>query len=134
MHPIQPMVEEVVIPIQSPVNPTLLLEGDASYNHVISISHTTLLEQETILLSLITLPSNIGEVPFDWDGLVGYPIPPPMPFQVRDVIQYIMDKVTSTSTLCSLAWRALGFPNLVSIIHNMLTFHRNLAQEPWPPP
>jgi hypothetical protein len=29
-HPIQPTVEEVVVPMQSLVNPTLLFEGDAS--------------------------------------------------------------------------------------------------------
>jgi hypothetical protein len=86
MHPIQPMVEEVVIPMQSLVNPTLLLEGDASFNHVISISSTAPSEQERVLLSPSTLPPSLGEVPFDWDGLVGYPIPPPMPFQVRDII------------------------------------------------
>jgi hypothetical protein len=29
-HPIQPTVEEVVVPMQSPINPTLLFEGDVS--------------------------------------------------------------------------------------------------------
>jgi hypothetical protein len=72
--------------MQSLVNPTLLLEGDASFNHVISISSTTPSEQERVLLSPSTLPPSPGEVPFDWDGLVGYPMPPPMSFQVRDII------------------------------------------------
>ena len=76
----------MVTPVQSLVNPTLLLEGDASFNHVISISDTTPFEQERVLLSLSTLPPSPGEVPFDWDGLVGYPMPPPMSFQVRDII------------------------------------------------
>jgi hypothetical protein len=134
MHPIQPMVEEVVVPMQYPVNPTLLLEGDASFNHVIIISSTAPSEQERVLLSPSTLPPSPGEVPFDWDGLVGYPMPPPMSFQVRDVIRYIMEKVTSTSTLSSSTWRALGFPKLVSAIRKMLTFHKNPAWEPWPPP
>jgi hypothetical protein len=68
------------------VNPTLPLEGDASFTHVISISSTAPSEQERILLSPSTLPSSPGEVPFDWDGIVGYPMPPPMSFQVRDII------------------------------------------------
>jgi hypothetical protein len=55
MHPIQPMVEEVVVPMQSLVNPTLLLEGDASFNLVISISSIVPSEQERVLLSLRVL-------------------------------------------------------------------------------
>jgi hypothetical protein len=85
MHPIQPTVKEVVVPMQSLVNRTLLLEGDASFNHVISISITTPFE-ERVLPSPSTLPPSPRDVPFDWDGLVGYPMPPPMPFQVRDII------------------------------------------------
>jgi hypothetical protein len=37
MHPLQPRIEEVVVPVQSLVNPTLIVEGDASFNHVINI-------------------------------------------------------------------------------------------------
>jgi hypothetical protein len=36
-HPLQPIVKEVVLPVQSLVNPTLLVEVDASFNHVFSI-------------------------------------------------------------------------------------------------
>jgi hypothetical protein len=100
-HPIQPTVEDVVVPMQFPVNPTLPLEGDASFNHVVSISSTAPSEKERVLLSPSTLPSSLGEVPFDWDGLVGYPIPPPMSFQARDGIWHIMEKVNSASTLPS---------------------------------
>jgi hypothetical protein len=133
-HPIQPMVEEVVVPVQFLVNPTLPLEGDVSFNHVVSISGTAPSEKERILLSLSTLPSSPGEAPFDWDGLVGYPMPPPMSFQVRYIIRYITEKVTFTRTLSSLTWRDLGFPKLVSAIPKMLTFHRSPTREPWPPP
>jgi hypothetical protein len=66
-HPIQPMVEEVVVSMQSSVDPTLLLEsdkskevtlsmqssanptlllgGDASFDHVLSISSLYLLNK-----------------------------------------------------------------------------------------
>jgi hypothetical protein len=37
MHPLQPRIEEVVVPVHSLVNPTLLAEGDASFNHVVRI-------------------------------------------------------------------------------------------------
>jgi hypothetical protein len=80
------MVEEVVAPMQFSVDPTLLVLVLYLLYHVISISSTTPSEQERVLLSPSTLPPSPGEVPFDWDGLVGYPMPPPMSFQVRDII------------------------------------------------
>jgi hypothetical protein len=86
MHPIQPLVEELVIPMQSLVNLTLLFEGDASSNHVVSIPDPAPSEQERVLLSPSSLPPSLEEVPFDWDGLVGYPMPLPMSFLVRDII------------------------------------------------
>jgi hypothetical protein len=65
---------------------------------------------------------------------VGYPMPPPMSFQVRDIIRYIMETVTSASTLSSSNWRALDFPKLVLAICKILTFHIIPARDPWPPP
>jgi hypothetical protein len=151
-HPIQPMVEEVVISMQSSIDPTLLLESDKSKEavvpmqflvdpallvlvlyllcHVLSISSTSPFEQERVLLFLSSLSPSIDEGPFDWDGLVGYP----MPFLGRDIIQYIIETITSVSTFPSSTWRALGLPKLVSILHKILTFHRRSAREPWPPP
>jgi hypothetical protein len=86
MHPIQPRIEEVVVSVQSLVNPTPLVEGDASFNHVLNIPDPTPSERERVLLSPIYLPPSLKEIPFDWDNLVGYPIPPPMYFPVRDII------------------------------------------------
>ena len=37
VHPLQLRIEEVVIPVQFMGYPTLLLEGDASINHVVNI-------------------------------------------------------------------------------------------------
>jgi hypothetical protein len=107
-HPIQPMVEEVVMLMQSLVEPTLLLESHESKGavtsmqfsvdpallvlvlyllcHFLSISSLTPSEQERVLLFPISLPPTLDEVLFDWDGLMGYPIPPPMYFPERDII------------------------------------------------
>jgi hypothetical protein len=133
-HPIKPLVEELVILMQSLVNLTLLFEGDVSSNHVVSIPDLAPSEQERVLLSLSSLPPSLEEVHFDWDGLVGYPMPLPMSFPVRDIIRSITKMITSVSTLSSLAWRALDFPKLMSIIRKVLPFHRSPAWEPWPPP
>jgi hypothetical protein len=132
-HPIQPRVEEVVALVKPLVNPTLLLKGDAYFNHVISIFDTAPSKQERVLLFPSTLPPSPVEVPFDWDGLVGYPMPLPMSFQVRDIIWYITETITSASTLSSSTWRDLGFPKLVSAIHKILNFHRSPTREPWTP-
>jgi hypothetical protein len=107
-HPIQPMVEEVVASMQYSIDPTLLSESDKSKEvvmpmqflvdpallvlvlyllfHVLSISITSPSEQERVLLFLSSLPPSLDEVPFDWDGLVGYPMPLPMSFPGRDII------------------------------------------------
>jgi hypothetical protein len=86
-HPIQLTVEEVVVPMkssidttlllesdkskevappmQSLVSPTLLLEGDASFDHVLSISSPIPSEQGSIPLSSSTLPPSPRVVSFD---------------------------------------------------------------------
>jgi hypothetical protein len=152
-HPIQPMVEEVVISMQSLINPTLLLESEKSKEvvtpmqllvdptllvlvlyllcHVLSISITSPSEQERVLLFPSSLPPSPNKVPFDWDDLVGHPMPLPMSFPGRDIIRYITETITSGSTFSSSTWRALGFPKPMSDIHKILTFHRRSAWEPW---
>ena len=72
--------------MQSLANPTLLMEGDASFNHIVNIFDNAPSEHERVFLSPIALPPSLEEVPFNWDGLGGYPMPPPMSFMVRDII------------------------------------------------
>jgi hypothetical protein len=107
-HPIQPMVEELVVSMQYSIDPTLLLESDKSKEavasmqfsvdlallvlvlyllcHILSIYSLAPSEQERVLLFLSSLPPSLDEVPFDWDGLVRYPMPLPMSFPRRDII------------------------------------------------
>jgi hypothetical protein len=155
-HHIQPMVEEVVMPMQSSanptlllesdkpkevtlsmqysVNPTLLLEGNASYDHVLSISISLPSSLGSIPLSSSMLPPSPRVVSFDWYDLVEPQLPSSTPFQISDILQYIVDKVTFASILSSLTWKSLGFPKLVSTLRKLLAFHRSPAWEPWPPP
>jgi hypothetical protein len=86
MHPLQPIIEEVVVLVQYLVNPTLLVGSDVSFNHVVNIPDPTPSERESVLLSPSPLPLSFEEITFDWDGPVGYPMPPPMSFPVRDII------------------------------------------------
>jgi hypothetical protein len=108
LHPFQPMVEELVVLMHSLVDPTLLLESDKTQGavvpmqflvdpallvlvlyllcHVLIIYSTSPYKQERVLLIPSSLPPSLNEVPFDWDGLVGYPMPLPMSFPGRDII------------------------------------------------
>jgi hypothetical protein len=61
---------------------------------------------------------------------VGYQIPSSTPFQIRGVLRYIIEKVTSASILSSSTWKYLGFPKLVSVVHKLLTFHKVLHGSP----
>jgi hypothetical protein len=145
-HPIQPMVEELVISMQSLINLTLLLESDKSKEvivpmqflvdstllvlviyllcHVLINSITSPSEQERVLLFLNYLPRSLHKDPFDWDGLVGYPMPSHMYFLGRYIILYITETITSVSTLSFSTWRALGLPEFVSVLSKILKFHR----------
>jgi hypothetical protein len=120
--------------MQSSVNPTLILEGDASFDHVLSISILVPSEQEIIPLSSSILPPSPRVVSFYWNDLVEPQIPSSTPFQIRIILRYIVDKVTSTSILSSPTWKDLGFPKLVSDICEFLTLDISPAWDPWPPP
>jgi hypothetical protein len=148
-HPIQPMVEEVVISMQYLIEPTLLLQSDKSKEvvvpmqflvnptllvlvlyllcHVLSISSISPSEQERVLLFLISLRPSPNEVPFDWDGLVGHPMPLPMYFPRRDIIRYNTKMIKSIRTFPSSTWRDLALPKIVSILLKIPTFHRRYA-------
>jgi hypothetical protein len=148
-HPVQPTVEEVVVlmqssvdptlllesdkpkevtsPMQCSVNPTLLLEGDASFDHVLSISSSIPSSLGSIPLSSSMLPPSPRVVSFDWNYLVEPQIPSSKPFQIRGILRYIVYKVTSVSILSSSTWNDLDFLKLVSALRKLLTFRRSPA-------
>jgi hypothetical protein len=155
-HPIQPTVEEVFVSMQSSIDPTLLLEsdkskevtllmqfsvnptlilgGDASFDHFLSIYSFVPSEKGIIPLSSRILPPSPRVVSFDWNDLIEPQIPSSIPFQIREIIRYLVDKVTYESILSSSTWKSLGFPKIVSVICEILTFDRISAREPWTPP
>jgi hypothetical protein len=155
-HPIQPMVDEVVTPMQSLVDPTLLLESvestkvvtpmqflvdptllmgsDVSTDYVFSISSLVLSEQGGIPLTLSTPPPSPRMVSFDWNDLAEPHIPSFAPFQIRvesnseNIYRCIVDEGASTSILSSSSWKDLGSPNLVSASHGILDFDRSRSE------
>jgi hypothetical protein len=80
------------------------------------------------------LPPIPRVVSFDWNDIVEPQLPSSTPFQIRSILRYIVDKVTSASILSSSTWKALGLPKLMSTICELLSFDRSPAWEPWPPP
>jgi hypothetical protein len=94
--------KEVTLLMQSSVNPTLLLGGDAYFNHVLSISSHVPFEQGSIPLSSSALPPSPRVVSFYWNGLIEPRHLPSTPFQIKGILRYIVDKVTSASILSSL--------------------------------
>jgi hypothetical protein len=104
-QPIQPMVEEVVAPMQSLTNPTLLLKSDESTKVIFlmkcSTNPTLLLGSDVsikhVFIISISIPSEEGDFPlissmlptysrmvsFDWSNIVEPCFPSSTPFQIR---------------------------------------------------
>jgi hypothetical protein len=129
MQPTQPLVEKVVTPMKSLVDPTLLLGSDVSTNYVFSISSSILSEQGGISLVSSTPPPSPRMVSFDWNNLDEPHLPSSAPFQIRvqvnstNIYRCIVDEGASASILSSV-WKVLGSPELVSASHEMLAFDR----------
>jgi hypothetical protein len=78
-------------------------------------------------------PSNEA-ILFDWGVLTGPRLPSHIPFKItvqvcgRDVPQMLIDEGASISILSSIAWQALGCPQLVPVTQNLLAFNRRTSQ------
>jgi hypothetical protein len=126
--------KEVTLSMQSSSNPTLILGGDASFDHVLTISNSVPSKQGSIPLSPSTLPPSPRMVSFDWNDLVEPHLPSSTPFQIMGIYRYIVDEGSYANILSSSAWKVLGSPKLVSATSESLDFDRRPAWEPWPPP
>jgi hypothetical protein len=78
-------------------------------------------------------PSN-ETILFNWGVLTGPCLPSHIPFQIivqvcgRDVPQTLIDEGASVSIFSSLAWQALGCPQIVLVTQNLLFFNRRTSQ------
>jgi hypothetical protein len=121
---------KVVTPMQSLVDPTLLLGSDVSIDYVFRISSSILSEQGGILLTLRKPPPSPRMVSFDWNDLFEPCLPSSAPFQIRvefnstNIYRCIVDEGSSTSILSSSVWKLLGSLELVSTLHELLAFDR----------
>jgi hypothetical protein len=71
---------------------------------------------------------------FDWNGIVEPHLPSSAPFQIRvevnskNIYRCIVDEGASASILSSSAWQALGSPEIVSDLHELLAFGRHPSE------
>ena len=122
VEPILPLENETqVVDLISPsIDPTLPLESKPDTTHVF------LIDIESPVLrgippSPIRPPPSNEAIHFDWGVLTGPRLPSYLPFQItvqvcgRDVTKTLIDEGSSVSIFSSIAWKDLGYPQLVSI-------------------
>jgi hypothetical protein len=78
-------------------------------------------------------PSNEA-ILFNWGVITGPCLPSHIPFNItvnvcgRDIPQTLIDEGSSISILSSIAWEALGCPQLAPVTQNMLDFKSRTNQ------
>jgi hypothetical protein len=124
---------QVIDRIPSWIDPTLPLESKPHSSHVF------LVDTESTVLGGIH-PSSVEPPPsnetiiFYWGVLIGPRLPSHIPFKItvqfcgQDVPRMLIDEGMSISILSFIAWQALGYPQLVSVTQNLLTFNRRTSQ------
>jgi hypothetical protein len=129
VYPSPPLVDL----IQSSVDPTLLLESKPDTAHVFLVN-TDSTVPGGIPPSPAKPPLSTEAILFDWGVLTGPHLPSHVPFQItvqvrgRDVPQTLIDEGVSISILSSIAWYALGCPQLAPVTQNLLAFNRRTSQ------
>jgi hypothetical protein len=129
VYPSPPLVD----PIQSSVDPTLLLESKPDTAHVFLVNTDSTVPGGIPPPPVEPPPSNEA-ILFDWGALTGPRLPSHVPFQItvqvrgRDVPQTLIDEGASVSILSSVAWYALGCPQLAPVTHSLLAFNRGTSQ------
>jgi hypothetical protein len=129
VYPSPPLVD----PIQSPVDPTPLLESKPDTSHVFLIN-TDSTVPGGIHPSPVKPPPSTEAILFYWGVITRPRLPSHIPFQItvqvrgRDVPQTLIDEGASVSILSSVAWYTLGCPQLAPVTQNLLAFNRRTSQ------
>jgi hypothetical protein len=135
VDPILPLENEtqVVDLISSSVDPTLPLKSKPNTAHVFLVDTDSNMSGG-IPPSPVKPPPSNEAIHFDWDALTGPRLPSYIPFQItvqvcgRDVTKTLIDEGSSVSILSSIAWQALGCPQLTPVMQNLLAFNRRTSQ------
>ena len=121
INPTFPLKSACVIDsIPSSVDPTLPLESKPDTAQVFLVDTDSAVSGGIPPSSMEPPPSNEA-IHFDWGVLTGPHLPSYIPFQIaiqvcgRDVPQTLIDEGSFVSIFSSIAWKALGYPQLVSV-------------------
>jgi hypothetical protein len=135
VDPILPLENEtqVVDLISSSVDPTLPLESKPDTAHVFLVDTESTMSRGIPPSPMEPPPSNEA-ILFNWGVLTGPHLPSHIPFHItvqvcgRDIPQTLIDEGASVSILSSIAWQALGCPQLAPVTQNLLAFNRRTSQ------
>jgi hypothetical protein len=114
------------------INPTLPLERKPDVAHVFLVDTKSTLPGG-IPPSPMEPPPRNEVILFDSDALIGPHLPSNIPFKIivrfygRDVPQMLIDEGSLVSILSSIAWQALGYPQLASVTRTLLSFNRRTS-------
>jgi hypothetical protein len=121
INPALPMKSANVVNLTpSLVDPTLPLESKPDTTHIFLVATESTVPRCIPPSSPKTPPSNEA-ILFDWGALTGPHLPSHIPFQIivqvcgRDIPQMLIDEGAFVSILSSVAWNALGCPQLVPV-------------------
>jgi hypothetical protein len=130
IDPILPLENEthVVNLIWLSIDPTLPLESKPDYAHVF------LIDTKSIVLggippSPVKPPPSNDAILFDRGVLTVPCLPSHIPFKItiqvcgRDVPHALIDEGSSVSILSSIAWKDLGYPQLVPVTQTLFSFN-----------
>jgi hypothetical protein len=129
VYPSPPLVDL----IQSSVDPTLLLESKPDIAHVFLINTDSTMSGGIPPSPAKPPPSNEA-ILFYWGVLTRPRLPSHIPFHItvqfcgRNIPQMLIDEGMSISILSSIAWYALGCPQLAPVTQNLLAFNRRTSQ------
>ena len=114
------------------VDPTLPVESEIHTTQVLLVTSDSSMSGGISPVSTEPPPSK--EVfSFDWNRLAEPRLPSSIPFQIivkicgRSVHRTNVDEGSSVSILSSTAWQALGSPQLVLVMQNLLAFNKTLV-------
>ena len=130
----QPLVNEVVEPTPLSVDPTLPSESDLNTTQFFYTTRSEFSEHGGIPLASSVPPPSHGIISFDWNGFTQPCLPFSNPFQIivrlEPFIVYhsIVDEGASVTILSSDVWKALGYPELVSVTNQLVAFDRRHSE------
>jgi len=119
----------VVDLISSSVDPTLPLESKPDTAHIFLVDTDSTMSGGIPPYPMEPPPINEA-ILFYWGLQIGPRLPSHIPFNItiqvfgRDIPQMLIDEGASFRILSSIAWKDLGYPQLVSVTKNLLSFNR----------